>query len=373
MTGGPIVWIAGVGWDDVIGTDRRMVTAIAENREVIWVDSPHRGQWRGWWRRQGPAVEAVGSGITRLRAPAPPGFSRWPIRHLTGALQQWTIRRNLRRVVADAVVVASPVARFPRIRGAARVLFVTDDWATGAELMGLRRAWIATALSANARAADAIAMVSPPLGETLPASETLGEKPVAVIPNGAPRVDRIPGRREAVAGLVGQLNERLDLGILEALAEAGVPLRLVGPSTASDPEFRKRLTALVARENVEWTGALDKDALTDQLSRISVGITPYADTAFNRASFPLKTLEYLAAGVPVVSTDLAASRWLASPDVEIALSADDFVARVERLLSAKDDTGEEERVAFAATHGWPQRARALADLIDAAKRGRRDH
>ena len=35
---------------------------------------------------------------------------------------------------------------------------------------------------------------------------------------------------------------------------------------------------------------------------------PYADSAFNRASSPLKVLEYLAAGRPAIATDLPAVR-----------------------------------------------------------------
>ena len=36
------------------------------------------------------------------------------------------------------------------------------------------------------------------------------------------------------------------------------------------------------------------------MAALKVGLTPYGDNEFNRASFPLKTLEYLSAGIAVV-------------------------------------------------------------------------
>ena len=61
--------------------------------------------------------------------------------------------------------------------------------------------------------------------------------------------------------------------------------------------------------------------LPSYLRVIDVGLTPYSQSDFNRASFPLKTLEYLAAGRPVVASDLPANRWLDTSHVSIAADA----------------------------------------------------
>ena len=78
-------------------------------------------------------------------------------------------------------------------------------------------------------------------------------------------------------------------------------------SPTFDPE---RMEALIARPNVHWLGTKPFAELPSYLGAIDVGLTPYAQSAFNRASFPLKTLEYLAAGRPAVASDLPAHRWL---------------------------------------------------------------
>jgi teichuronic acid biosynthesis glycosyltransferase TuaH len=138
---------------------------------------------------------------------------------------------------------------------------------------------------------------------------------------------------------------------------------LVGPRHHRLPAAR--LEPLVARPNVQWVGAQPFEALPSYLERIDVGLVPYTDTPFNRASFPLKCLEYLAAGRAVVATDLPAIRWLDTPLVSIADRAPDaFAEAVFRAASAPDDARlVAKRQAFARANGWNVRAEAFADAL----------
>lgn len=367
----PVVWLAGVTWDAVPGTDRRLVEALAEQGPVIWVDAPARGHWRGWWSRSEPAVSEVAPGIRRVRTPALPGFSRFPVRMVTGLIQRATVRRNL-ATAPSMVIVANPVTRFPGRVSGTRVLFITDDWIAGAGLMGYSQRWLRGIVESNVRAAGAVAAVTPALLRAMIALVPDSDAVAAVVPNGAPVVSRPEGiARQPVAGVVGQLNERLDLSMLEAVSDAGVRLRLIGPRTEHDPDFAKRLDALVAREGVEWVGPVAPEALPAHLAVLGVGLTPYADSAFNRASFPLKTLEYLAAGLPVVSTDLPASRWLGEDQMTIAGDAAAFVAATKDALHAVENGTEtaqtiDARIDFAAAHGWDRRAAQIRALAEAS-------
>ena len=63
----------------------------------------------------------------------------------------------------------------------------------------------------------------------------------------------------------------------------------------------ERIERLLEQPNVQWVGPKPFESLPTYLRAIDVGVTPYTDTAFNRGSFPLKTLEYLAAGRGVVA------------------------------------------------------------------------
>jgi glycosyltransferase involved in cell wall biosynthesis len=166
-----------------------------------------------------------------------------------------------------------------------------------------------------------------------------------------------------VAGFIGHINARIDLRLLEAIAERGMSLLLVGPMGANSD--KERWTALLARPNVQWVGPKPFALLPGYMGAIDVGLVPYDDGAFNRGSFPLKTLEYLAAGRAVVSTGLPATRWLNSQFISIAdqpgAFADAVQAAGRQLKAPADMVG---RRAFAAGHDWALRARAFVAAID---------
>ncbi len=85
-----------------------------------------------------------------------------------------------------------------------------------------------------------------------------------------------------VAGLVGHLSDRIDLLYLEAVADTGESLLLVGPRDAALET--RRFDRLVARPNVQWVGPKAYAGCRATWDH-GVGLVPYADKAFNRASF----------------------------------------------------------------------------------------
>ena len=104
----------------------------------------------------------------------------------------------------------------------------------------------------------------------------------------------------------------------------------------------------------------------------AVGLVPYTDTQFNRASFPLKTLEYLAAGLPVVSSDLPSVRWLATDQVEIAGDPHTFGDAVDRAVEQSSDPAlREQRQSFARGHDWANRVATLAAALGLSAPDRR--
>ncbi len=171
-----------------------------------------------------------------------------------------------------------------------------------------------------------------------------------------------------IAGFVGHLNSRTDLALLEAIADGEASLLLIGPH---DPNFEPdRFAALAARPNVAALGPRRFEDLLPYLKAIDVGIVPYANTQFNRNSYPMKTFEYLAAGKPVVSTPLPAVRSLQTDLVATAEAPAEFAAAV---LAAAAETRAPARIAarreFAARNSWQARAEQLAGLLQLDRAG----
>ena len=370
MNKGTLVWMAGTRWDNLAGTEKRLAGALADYREVLWVDPPAPvfGGTAGGLR---PAAVEVVPQLTRLIVPVLPGA--W--RPVLGTAARWLLHRAVRTATGagrlpGAVVVAGPLASFPRLETGVKVFFVTDDWLSGAALMGLSEARIRRTMLRNLAEADVVAAVTGDLAERL--RRLRPGTAVLHLPNGcvpppaaAPAHGTNAERRGAV--LLGQLNERLDLGILRAVAAAGIPLALVGPRTERDPEVRAELDALLGHGSVTWEGEIPPAEVPGRLARAAAGITPYADNEFNRSSFPLKTLDYLAAGLPVVSTDLPAARWLGTGHVVRENSPEAFTAALRKVLAEPADPARvRERQQLAGQHSWDARARTMLDAVDAA-------
>jgi teichuronic acid biosynthesis glycosyltransferase TuaH len=377
-----IVIVSGKPWDGVRGADRHLAEQLVRYARVLWVDPPVSpatpAHYRPGSRRTVlPRLRQVADRVHRLSPIALPGLTRPGIRSTTWPLVRAQLRVALRRLGRKPYAVL--VCSFDDVLGrfgpdTIDVLYGTDDWVAGAELMGLDPQWLRQEEARALARADVVAAVTPELAARWRA---LGADPV-LIPNGCdpaaysavdsavvpPVAAELPS---PVVGLIGRLSDRIDIELLESIADTGLSLLVVGPQEGEwEPA---RWPALASRPNVRHVDRVPFDELPGYLRAMDVGITPYRDTTFNRASFPLKTLEYLAAGRAAVSTDLPATRWLASdgPDgrglVTIANRAH-FVDAVQSAAAVpRSPELLERRRRFAARHSWAQRADLLAAAI----------
>lgn len=372
------VYISGNRWDDVEGTDQRLAAALGEDIPVLWVDPPlavHRAFDRGARPLFGGIeLQDVASGITRLRWLFVPGATREPVAPLTAAALSIVIKSCLALLGGSpvAVMCTSPLMTIPDGVSGTKILYMTDDWVSGADLMGISPGVVKKNLARNLQRADITLAVSPHLVDTLNQKSGLRVQ-AGLLPNGCVLPAKAAqGNRSRTAALVGTLNERLDIALLEKLAESGIPLLVIGPRTDKDPAVGARLDRFLASDTVRWLGKLPAASLPGHLANVSVGLTPYVGSEFNRASFPLKTLEYLAAGLPVVATDLPAVRWLDSEDVAVAKDHTEFLNLVHLAVRTPSDPAiEDRRRSFAGSHAWSARSSALLALLGAPSPDRR--
>jgi teichuronic acid biosynthesis glycosyltransferase TuaH len=372
---GMVVVCGGTSWDGVPFCTRHIASRLTDYAPVLYVDPPmsHMTARRHPHLQPSldePRLRVLRDGLARLTPVAMPGMTR-PGMHVVTEL---LVRRALRRAVKTlggrvrAVVAGVPSVYFGACDEELKVVYATDDFVAGASLMGLSETRLIRDERRQARQADFVLTVSPALSDKW---RSLGQTPI-LVPNGcdaahyattdeAPRPADVD-LPEPIAGFVGHISARIDIALLEAVAARGTSLLLVGPREPSyEPE---RFERLVAGPNVRWVGPKPFAELPSYLRLIDVGLTPYGESDFNQASFPLKTLEYLAAGRGVVATDLPAVRWLDTELVTIASGPDDFANAVERAL-AQPRTPEltARRRAVGAEHSWTARAQDVARIL----------
>jgi UDP-galactopyranose mutase len=138
-------------------------------------------------------------------------------------------------------------------------------------------------------------------------------------------------------GYYGVIDERLDLPLLAALADAHPEwqLVLVGPVVKIDP------AALPRRANIHYTGQRRYDELPAYLAGWDVCLLPFALNDSTRFISPTKTLEYMAAERPIVSTPITD---VAEPYGNIVYLDDTpeaFIRACERALASEE--AERER------------------------------
>jgi len=162
-----------------------------------------------------------------------------------------------------------------------------------------------------------------------------------------------------VLGYVGSIDDRMDeslmLQLLDSWPEAEV--LLVGRFSQVDA-----CQALRAHPRVRATGAQPPEALPDYMAQMSVGLIPFVRNNFTKHIYPLKINEYLAAGIPVVSTnfgDLSDFTEVAT----IAQDKADFLMGCRAAIASDSLPKRRERTEFAAQNSWAGRAEQLVEVI----------
>jgi teichuronic acid biosynthesis glycosyltransferase TuaH len=382
-----IVLCATAQYDAMPMGDWHLARELARLAPVLFVDPPMsrltpRRRPEAATAVMRPRLTVVGPRLARLVPVVQPGPSRAGLVHLSTELTRRYLRRATTALGGQVSAVISGWPLYP-VHGACRervsVYWAKDDFVGGAALLGESARLLEVRERRVAFAADLVVAANPLVAQTW---ERRGLDPL-LIPFGADtaayeQVDEAPLPAELqlpppVAGFVGRLNSRTDLALLEAIAVDGQSLLLVGPK---DPGFEpERFVALTARPNVRWVGPKPFEVLPSYLRVIDVGLVPYRDSAFNRGSFPLKTLEYLAAGRPVVATDLPATRWLLMQAgdraagggpalISVADGPAGFAAQARRLgTGPRTAQAMASRREFAGRHSWANRAKQVHSSI----------
>lgn len=92
---------------------------------------------------------------------------------------------------------------------------------------------------------------------------------------------------------------------------------LIGDRFASErfrEQFESRLSEHALEETVQMEPNVPSPEIMTKLNRFKVAVSPYMDTPKLRRAIPTKIFEYMAASVPVISSDLPLSRELIRDD-----------------------------------------------------------
>lgn len=165
-----------------------------------------------------------------------------------------------------------------------------------------------------------------------------------------------------VVGFIGAIDYfKVDFDLIKFCAKRNGDLSfvLIGPIGRGD---NTEPNSLPRENNICYLGEKPYSHLPNYLKVFDVCMIPYRLTDYTRACFPLKLYEYLAAGKPVVSTNLPAVNDL-SDIVYIGDCREAFNARIKQALSEDSVELISARQTIAKKNSWDQRIHTIYSLI----------
>jgi glycosyltransferase involved in cell wall biosynthesis len=358
-------------WRGMMRPPERILTTLMNSDEVrrLLVANP----WR-WW----PSSVARGMiGFTRR-------FPRTQHRHLVSPLRSDradpTDVAGLQAAYAEydrklqhgvdhfgletpSVITASPVvAAFSPLDWAASVTyFGRDDWLSSP---GRRAYWPAYREAYRRISASGIGVTA--------VSQQIIDRiaptgPHAVVPNGVEPAEWLGVQRPAPrwfaalpkprAVYVGTIDSRVDIEGLIALAKRRPDVSIVLLGTSQDAAGTAALREL---PNVHVHRAVGRHSVVSVLRAADLSLLAHRRTELTTAMSPLKVYEYLAAGLPVLATDLPPVRGLGDRVMLV-----DEVADFADVLDAAFELGradEADRMRFVQQNSWASRHQAILDI-----------
>ena len=164
--------------------------------------------------------------------------------------------------------------------------------------------------------------------------------------------------RKPVVGFFGLIAEWIDLGLIRELAvrRPDWSFVMVGKATVD-------LAPLRGLPNVRIVGQKPYAELPQYCRAFDVGIIPFRIDELTLKVNPLKLREYLAAGLPVVSSDLPEVRKYAGR-VHIAAGVDGYLRAIEQALGERSESADRARVDAMKDESWEARVDEISDLIE---------
>ena len=170
----------------------------------------------------------------------------------------------------------------------------------------------------------------------------LAQQDATTIP---PDIDFLP---RPIIGWFGVVDERVDYQLLADIARMrpNWSLAIVGPVVKVDPNL------LPHAPNLHWLGGRDYRMLPNYCRAFDVCMMAFAINKATEFINPTKALEYLATGKPVISTPVKDVIRQYSDYVEIASTAEEFVAKIDEMLRSPNQARIQAGLDLARRKSW---------------------
>jgi len=279
------------------------------------------------------------------------------------------LQRRLKSLQFDQPVLWSYLPLFGRVftelPASFRIFDAVDDWAEHPWMVRWRER-LETNYHKIGDQADVIFTVANEL------RERFGHQPkVHWIPNGVdydhwqtrqPLPDDLKDIPAPIIGYVGVIQSRIDVKLVKQIADLNPDKSFVFVGNVY-PEFDSN--QLEKCPNVHFLGQKTYAELPAYVNHFHVCIIPHKVDQFTRSMNPLKLYEYLACGLPVISTPVSGMS-IFGDLVKVAKDAESFSQEIDQALNDDYEHSRLQRKAAVRSHTWTQRVDRMLEIIEAA-------
>jgi glycosyltransferase involved in cell wall biosynthesis len=163
-----------------------------------------------------------------------------------------------------------------------------------------------------------------------------------------------------IVGFVGTIDDRMNYDVVTYLIEHLPSAEFVFVGRTLNEEGAKLLKSY---SNVKFAGPKNPEELPSYLKNFSVAIIPYVNDKLTSGIYPMKINEYLAAGLPVIST-----RFGDMTDFEAVIKLADtkeaFLENVITEINSNSPENQQARIKVAEENTWVKRAEELSAAIE---------
>ena len=381
MNGETILILANAEWDWANRVNCHHIAArLARDNRVLFVDTiggrtPAPREFKKIARRLrriAGGVRRINDGLTILSPFVLPVYGSEPIREINTMLLAWQIRRALPSKAKPILWLFLPslVGLVGRLNEKLVIYHCIDQHAANPNVPAQQvNAWEQRLL----QTADVVFASSSTLYEAkrrfnantfyLPNvadAEHFGQARDAELPV-AEDLQNIP---HPIAGFVGNITAyKLDFELLSSVAQSKPDWSfvLIGPVGRGDPSTN--ITNLQSLKNIYLLGERPYAELPRYIKAFDACLIPFNQNESTRGSLPMKFFEYLAAGKPVVASDLptlAEFREFFYP----ARNAAEFSAALSMTLN-EDAACAAKRVQIAEKYSWDARMVEIEKIVEA--------
>ncbi len=163
-----------------------------------------------------------------------------------------------------------------------------------------------------------------------------------------------------VIGYLGSIDDRLDFNLLQKTISWFKDYDFLFVGRIVDQTGHKSLSTF---PNVKFLGAQSPEKLPSILRGIDLGLIPFVKNDFTKSIYPLKINEYLAAGIPVVTTNFAdLSEFI--DEVAITRNETQFLEAIDFELVANSSVKIEARIRKARENDWSTRVQQFETILE---------